>query len=75
MCPAFTDSHIHLVGYGEALDRVDASEATDLRELLETMKQRGSDDDWIVAEGFDDRLLGDMPTREMIDAVIDDRPV
>lgn len=73
--PAFTDSHIHLVGYGEALDRVDASEATDLRELLETMKQRGSDDDWIVAEGFDDRLLGDMPTRKMIDAVIDDRPV
>lgn len=73
--PAFTDSHIHLIGYGEALDRIDASEATNLRELLEAMKQRESADEWIVAEGFDDRLLGEMPTREMIDEVISDRPV
>ncbi|WP_445001538.1 amidohydrolase [Exiguobacterium alkaliphilum] len=73
--PAFTDSHIHLIGYGEALDRVDATETTDLNALLETMKQKASGDDWIVAEGFNDRLLGEMPTREMIDAVIPDRPV
>lgn len=73
--PAFTDSHIHLIGYGEALERVDASEATNLRELLETMKQKETNDDWIVAEGFDERLLGEMPTREMIDEVISDRPV
>lgn len=76
--PAFTDSHIHLIGYGEALDRIDATETTDLQALLESMKQKdGSDrsDDWLVAEGFNDRLLGEMPTREMIDAVIPDRPV
>lgn len=73
--PAFTDSHIHLIGYGEALDRVDASEATNLRTLLESMKEKDSGDDWLVAEGFDDRMLGEMPTREMIDEVIADRPV
>lgn len=74
--PAFTDSHIHLIGYGEALDRVDANGATDLKQLLETMKQKGQEtDDWLVAEGFDDRVLGEMPTREAIDAVISDRPV
>lgn len=73
--PAFTDSHIHLIGYGEALDRVDASESTNLRTLLESMKEKDSGDDWLVAEGFDDRMLGEMPTREMIDEVIADRPV
>lgn len=73
--PAFTDSHIHLVGYGEALDRIDATEMTDLNTLLQAVKEKGGGDDWIVAEGFNDRLLGEMPTREQIDAVISDRPV
>lgn len=73
--PAFTDSHIHLIGYGEALDRIDATETTDLNVLLEAMKAKAGGDDWLVAEGFNDRLLGEMPTREMIDAVISDRPV
>lgn len=73
--PAFTDSHIHLIGYGEALNRIDATETTDLTTLLESMKAKAGGDDWIVAEGFNDRLLGEMPTRELIDAVIPDRPV
>lgn len=77
--PGFVDAHTHLVMMGFALQKLDLRDATDLADIQSSIRQ--------FAEANPDtpRLLGrswlfsaldgQHPTREMIDAVVPDRPV
>ncbi|MCP8617127.1 amidohydrolase [Salirhabdus salicampi] len=80
MYPGFTDSHLHIIGHGEKLLRLDLSKATSKKEVLKEIKKISEtleEDEWVIGEGFNENMWQD-PTvlhcRE-IDEVINDRPV
>ena len=78
--PAFIDSHLHWIGAGLLLIGLrldDAENHDDLKStLLDSRKERGKGD-WIVGMGAADNSMPEarLPTREEIDAWIDDSPV
>ncbi|WP_114570280.1 amidohydrolase [Exiguobacterium flavidum] len=72
--PAFTDAHIHLIGYGEALSRVDASEFVTLEALGHAFKQAKAVNGIRIAEGYDETKLDEAPTKEWLDRLFPDEP-
>ena len=77
--PGFTDAHLHLSEGGLMLDRVDLRDATSLDELqqrIKTWADAHPDVAWIVGRGWRAAMFaGAAPTRQMLDAVVPDRPV
>ncbi len=76
--PGFTDSHLHLVEAGLALDRVDlsdASSAEDLQQRIKLWAEAHPDTAWVVGSGWRAAMFaGTLPTRQMLDALVPDRP-
>ena len=77
--PGFVDAHTHLVMMGFALQKLDLRDATDLADIHSSIKQFAESNpdaprllgrSWLFSA-----LDGGHPTREMIDAVVPDRPV
>ncbi|MDJ0011231.1 amidohydrolase [Rhodococcus erythropolis] len=77
--PGFVDAHTHLVMMGFALQKLDLRDATDLADIQSSIKQFAESNpdaprllgrSWLFSA-----LDGGHPTREMIDAVVPDRPV
>ncbi|AST92858.1 amidohydrolase [Sutcliffiella cohnii] len=57
MFPGFTDSHMHLIGHGEKLLRLDLSTFLSPEELLSALKykvQKTSPNDWVFGEGWNE---------------------
>ncbi|PGL69128.1 amidohydrolase [Bacillus sp. AFS055030] len=55
--PGFIDSHLHLIGHGEAMNRVDLSKCQSYDEMIERMKRAVKDahpNEWIVGEGWNE---------------------
>ncbi|PGZ90513.1 amidohydrolase [Bacillus sp. AFS029533] len=55
--PGFIDSHLHLIGHGEAMNRVDLSKCQSYEEMLDRMKKVVKDahpNEWIVGEGWNE---------------------
>ncbi|PGS54753.1 amidohydrolase [Bacillus sp. AFS041924] len=55
--PGFIDSHLHLIGHGEAMNRVDLSKCQTYGEMLNCMKKAVRDshpNEWIVGEGWNE---------------------
>ncbi|MCD7032756.1 amidohydrolase [Metabacillus sp. GX 13764] len=78
--PGFTDSHIHLIGHGEKLIRIDFSKMTCHEEILKAIKEKAENaepGEWIIGEGWNENQLkeGHMFDRHILDAEFPDQPI
>ncbi|MFC9490054.1 amidohydrolase, partial [Streptomyces hydrogenans] len=79
LLPGFQDSHIHAVGGGSELAECDLTESVDVAEYLERIRayaEAHPDREWITGGGWSmESFEGGMPTRQLLDSVVSDRPV
>ncbi|UDY22955.1 amidohydrolase [Nocardioides sp. Kera G14] len=77
--PGIVDAHAHIVGLGEALGQIDLADAADLAEIQDRLRRTAAADPdaprlcgfgWLFAA-----LDGQLPTRQMLDQAVPDRPV
>ncbi|MCI0457011.1 MAG: amidohydrolase [Gemmataceae bacterium] len=78
--PGFHDSHVHLLGGGTRLSQVSLTDAKDEAEFgrrLREFDRKLPRDRWMLGGGWDhDRTFGGkLPTAELIDKYVPDRPV
>lgn len=62
MLPGFVDSHMHLIGHGERLLRLDLSACTSYQEVLNLVAERvkiTKQGEWIVGEGWNENNFTD----------------
>jgi predicted amidohydrolase YtcJ len=62
MLPGLVDSHIHLIGHGEQLLRLDLSSCTSSKEVIEKVAEKVKQTppgQWIIGEGWNDNLFTD----------------
>src|SRR5690606_37271779 len=62
MYPGFVDSHLHLIGHGEKLIRLDLSSMKSSEAIIEALLERVEDckdGDWIIGEGWNENQLTD----------------
>ena len=80
MYPGFVDSHLHIIGHGEKLLKLDLSNITSIEAMKSVLKEaaeKTAPGEWLVGEGFNENLFIDprIPDREILDEVTTDRPV
>lgn len=80
MIPGLTDSHMHLIGYGETFLRLDLSPIRSKDELLVKIKNKASDTpvgEWIIGEGFNENMWesNTLPTAAELSCVAPNHPV
>lgn len=78
--PGFYDSHVHLLGSGMRLSEValkDAKDEAEFGRLLRDFDKKMPRDRWMLGGEWDhDRALGGrLPTAELLDKYVPDRPV
>lgn len=62
MLPGLVDSHMHLIGHGERLLRLDLSSCTSYEEVLRLVAERvekASPGEWIIGEGWNENQFTD----------------
>ncbi|MBP2241415.1 putative amidohydrolase YtcJ [Cytobacillus eiseniae] len=80
MLPGLTDSHMHIIGHGQKLIRLDLSTCHSREEVLQNVKSYAANvegGEWVVGEGWNENLW-DQPdpiTLNELDAVVPDHPV
>ncbi|WP_449621492.1 amidohydrolase [Robertmurraya sp. Marseille-Q9965] len=80
MLPGFVDSHIHLIGHGEKLIRLDLSSYRSKQEVLQAVRDYANTlegGEWVIGEGWNENQWDD-PTqivRSELDEVVPDHPV
>jgi predicted amidohydrolase YtcJ len=76
--PGFNDAHAHLVKGGLSLDQVSLSDAKTVDEIKDTIRgwaEAHPERQWITGRGwYYQAFNGVMPTRQMLDALVSDRP-
>ncbi|MBO0960073.1 amidohydrolase [Neobacillus sp. MM2021_6] len=80
MFPGFIDSHIHLIGHGETLIRLDLSKMTSKEAIFAAVKEYGSQfkkGEWIIGDGWNENLWGqsEMIHRTELDEIFPENPV
>ncbi|MFJ3699346.1 amidohydrolase [Streptomyces sp. NPDC090052] len=79
LVPGFTDAHVHAVFAGVELGECDLTGTTDLKEYLSRIAAYAAahpEREWITGSGWSmESFAGGVPTRQLIDAVVADRPV
>ncbi|UTR11396.1 amidohydrolase [Evansella sp. LMS18] len=80
MYPGFTDSHLHMVGHGEKLLKLDLSEIDSIDKLKNTLLEAAASlppGEWLVGEGFNENLYADakVPDRYILDEVTTEHPI
>lgn len=80
LIPGFNDAHGHYIHEGLMADRLDLSDASDVKEVYKRIQERAKarpDDEVIMAERWDDGQWpdGSFPTRQGLDEACGDRPV
>ncbi len=78
--PGLTDAHLHFVGYGLSLQRVDLTGIRSPAEAAERVRARAETTppgEWVCGRGWDRNLWSpsDLPRREMLDALVPAHPV
>lgn len=64
MLPGFVDSHMHLIGHGERLIRLDLANCRSKAEVLDAVKKYAEtipNGEWIIGEGWNENLWGANP--------------
>ncbi len=76
--PGFNDAHAHLVSGGLSLDQIsldDAKTIDDIRDTIRVWAEAHPERQWITGRGwYYQAFNGAMPTRQMLDALVPDRP-
>jgi predicted amidohydrolase YtcJ len=76
--PGLNDAHAHLISGGLSLDQVDLTDATTIDDIKNTIRvwaDAHPDREWITGRGwYYQPFNGAMPTRQMLDALVPDRP-
>ncbi|MED3570796.1 amidohydrolase [Cytobacillus praedii] len=80
MLPGFTDSHMHLIGHGERLIRLDLSNCTSKESVFEAIQQYAEnleEDEWLIGEGWNENLWAESNPiiSAELDALVPDHPV
>ena len=76
--PGFSDSHMHLVGYGKSLEKLDLVGTNSIAEIKNLVSSSyDKSNKWIEGRGWDqnDWENIDYPTKEDLDLVAEDQPV
>lgn len=76
--PAFTDAHIHLLGYGLSLDRINC-ETSSKAECLERVRERvqlSGSGKWVLGHGWDHNIWPESAgDKQDLDAFSQDNPI
>ncbi|MCB1273841.1 MAG: amidohydrolase [Leucobacter sp.] len=79
LSPGFQDAHVHAVGGGVELLQCNLTESESAEEAVATIAayaEANPDEAWILGGGWSmEHYPGGTPTRQLIDAVVPDRPV
>ncbi|MFL8937505.1 amidohydrolase [Rossellomorea oryzaecorticis] len=80
MFPGFVDSHMHLIGHGETLLRLDLSQMTSKEEVLEAIAEKAGklpEGQWIFGEGWNENLWAgaEVITKKELDDAVPNHPV
>ncbi|MFF9851253.1 amidohydrolase [Streptomyces litmocidini] len=79
LLPGFQDAHVHAVAGGKELAECDLSGTVGVADYLERIRAYADahpDNDWIVGSGWSmESFEGGLPTRQLLDSVVPDRPV
>ncbi|WP_141432034.1 amidohydrolase [Bacillus sp. 03113] len=80
MLPGFVDSHLHIIGHGEKLIRLDLSSYTTKQAMLSAVRDYAnqlSEGAWVIGDGWNENLWEQsLPiTRDEIDQYVSNRPV
>ncbi|MEU5220610.1 amidohydrolase [Streptomyces sp. NPDC020807] len=79
LLPGFQDAHIHAVFGGAELSQCDLTETVDVAEYLTRVRayaEANPDREWITGGGWSmESFEGGLPTRQLLDSVVPDRPV
>ena len=78
--PAFIDSHLHIVGYGQKLSRLDLSNIKRRNDILQSIKEeagRVTKGTWLIGDGFNENSWDDstMIHIDELDAISTDIPI
>ncbi|MRX71722.1 amidohydrolase family protein [Bacillus lacus] len=60
MIPGLVDSHLHLIGHGERLLRLDLTECSTIKEVLQLLQERAKSlppGEWLIGEGYNENTL------------------
>lgn len=63
--PGFVDAHIHLLWYGQALERLNLNQTTTKEEAISLISKRVkqlAEDEWLFVEGYDENKWSDEQT-------------
>ncbi|MET3682651.1 putative amidohydrolase YtcJ [Alkalibacillus flavidus] len=80
MLPGFIDSHLHIIGHGERLLRLDVTYETSRQALLKAVEDASKQldpNEWLIAEGFNENNW-DEPVvihRRELDEIATDNPI
>ena len=76
--PGFNDSHAHLISGGLALDQINLLDARTLPLIEDTIRAWATanpDREWVTGRGwYYEPFMGGLPTRQILDALVPDRP-
>ncbi|MEU4100525.1 amidohydrolase [Streptomyces tanashiensis] len=79
LLPGFQDAHIHAVSGGKELAECDLTGTVGVADYLERIREYADahpEHTWITGGGWSmESFEGGMPTRQLLDAVVPDRPV
>ncbi|MER7539233.1 amidohydrolase [Streptomyces sp. NPDC097704] len=79
LLPGFQDAHIHAVGGGKELAECDLTGTVGVADYLERIREYADahpERAWITGGGWSmESFEGGLPTRQLIDSVVPDRPV
>ncbi|MDM5156814.1 amidohydrolase [Bacillus sp. DX1.1] len=80
MIPGLVDSHMHLIGHGERLLRLDVSSCTSYQEMLVLVAERvkeTTEDTWIIGEGWNENNFTDTKSVHVrdLDAISKEHPI
>ncbi|MDP4162019.1 MAG: amidohydrolase [Bacillota bacterium] len=78
--PGFVDSHMHLIGHGEKLIRLDLSRFTSKKAVLNAVKEEAErlhEGEWLIGEGWNENLweVPESIHRHEIDDIVPEHPV
>src|SRR4029453_3803613 len=76
--PGFNDAHAHLISGGLSLDQINLGDATPIEAIKDPIRiwsEAHPEREWITGRGWYYQPFGGaMPTRQMLDALVPDRP-
>jgi len=80
MIPGLVDSHMHLIGHGERLLRLDLSACTSYKEMIELVAERVKETrlgTWIIGEGWNENNFTDTKSVHVrdLDAISKEHPI